>query len=409
MSAYTYIVRCDDGSLYTGIAKDIRRRIKTHIEKNKAAAKYTKSRAVVSLEALWEAVDYSAAARLEYWIKSLKKSEKESLIASGGAGLYELLPMLPSEEYRFFSGITIEKLLKEGENTLRFWDKEEAYAKFNLYLSVLRKQESGFHDISSVMATLSLSDTILLSAEDREETKITVTVEGADLATDDKNISYRAAALYLIFAKRTAAVNIHIKKRIPVAAGLGGGSADAAAVLRLMQKAFSLLSEAELLSAAEILGSDVPFCLRGGVAHCLGRGERMTPVTLSCEIPVVVLRSTETVSTPEAYRSLDVRYGDFKEPKDSLLPEGFLSAMKNGDTDRIFPLLFNIFEDVILPTHPEASENYALLSKMGAERVLMAGSGPTVVGCFKSKKKAREVAEKIGEKAVFAIVDRFIV
>lgn len=407
MSAYTYILRCDDGSLYTGIAKNICRRIKTHIGKGKVAAKYTKSHGVVSLEALWEAVDYSAAARLEYWLKSLKKAEKETLIASGGAGLYERIPMLLREEYRFCSNVTIEKLLEEGEKTLHFWDKEEACAKFNLYLSVLQKQESGFHDISSVMTTLSLSDTVLLSLEDAEETVISLTVEDADLATDDKNIAYRAAALYLQAAKHTADVKIHIKKRIPVAAGLGGGSADAAAVLRLMQKGLSLLSEEELFSIAESLGSDVPFCLRGGAAHCLGRGERMTPVTLSSEIPVVVLRSSEAVSTPEAYRALDLLYNDFKEPKSSALPEGLLSNMENGDTETLLPLLFNIFEDVILPTHPEASENYALLSKMGAERVLMAGSGPTVVGCFKSKKKAREVAEKIGEKAVFATVKPF--
>ena len=202
-------------------------------------------------------------------------------------------------------------------------------------------------------------------------------------------------------------VKIHIKKRIPVAAGLGGGSADAAAVLRLMQKGLSLLSEEELFSIAESLGSDVPFCLRGGAAHCLGRGERMTPVSLSCEIPVV-LRSTETVSTPEAYRTLDLRYDDFKVKKDAALPTGFLSAIADGDTEKALPLLYNIFEDVILPAYPEAARNYALLSEKGAERVLMAGSGPTVVGFFKTKQKAIAVAKALGKNAIFATVIRSI-
>lgn len=408
MSAYTYIVRCEDNSLYTGIARDIRRRIQTHIGRDRVAAKYTKSHKVISLEALWETVDYPAAARLEKRLKSLKKAEKEALIEASAEGLYNLFPMLSPEDYRFLPDTTIEKLLEEGDNTLHFWDKKEAYAKLNLYLSVLGKQESGFHDISSVMATVSLADTVSLSATDAETTSVTLTVDGGNLPMDEQNIAYRAAVLYLSLAKRTAAIEIHIKKRIPIAAGLGGGSADAAAVLRLMQNAFSLLSEKELFSAAATLGSDVPFCLLGGVAHCLGRGERMTPVALSREIPVVVLRSTETVSTPEAYRSLDLRYNDFKEKTDSALPDGLLDAMAEGETEKVLPLLYNIFEDVILPTYPEAAKNHALLTEMGAERVLMAGSGPTVVGFFKTKVKARAVAKTIGDSAVFAMVDSFL-
>ena len=406
MSAYTYIVRCEGGSLYTGIARDVRRRMETHLSCAAASAKYTKSHRVFAIAALWRAVDYSAAARLEYAIKRLKKSEKEDIILHPERLFGDYLAHFASEDYRYIADVSLDSILQKETETVDFWDREEAPAKLNLYLDVVGKREDGFHDIHSVMTVLSLSDTVTLTATDAPETSITLSVAGTSLPTDGQNLSYRAVAEYLSAAHITANVTVKLEKRIPVSAGLGGGSADAAATLRLMQKAFHALPKDALYEIAARIGSDVPFCLCGGAALCLGRGERITPVTLSAEIPVVVVKSDESVSTPMAYRRLDALYNDFKsgEREETARCDALIMAMQRGDASEIFPLLYNIFEDVSLPECPKASAFCDTLRKNGAARVLMAGSGPTVIGFFDSMKAAKKAARMLGDVATVASV-----
>ena len=270
--------------------------------------------------------------------------------------------------------------------------KENAYAKINLYLDVTAKRIDGFHNVRTVMHSVSLADTVTVSYSPAKTTEITLSVEGnSRLVDDEKNLAHTAARLYMSRAAVTGKIHIKLDKRIPVAAGLAGGSTDAAATLRAINKIFDKrLSRSALLSLAAELGSDVPYCVRGGTAYCEGRGEIMTDVLTEASLKLVLAVANEHVSTPSAYKALDEIYSDF----DGSVPHseeeklrGMLASLRKGVFDT--STLFNIFESAVLTGCPLAAKIKAEMTALGAKGVLMSGSGPSIFGVFDSEDSAR--------------------
>ena len=283
--------------------------------------------------------------------------------------------------------------------------KEKANAKINLYLDVVSLREDGFHDIKSIMHTVSLCDEISVKYIPSKSTYIKLFIAGNRfLPTDSKNLAHRAAALFLEKASLTAGIEITMRKNIPVAAGLAGGSADAAAVLKAMNKIFGkLFSDKALASIASELGSDIPFCLYGKTALCEGRGEIMTKLPDSLKMHFVIAVGNEHVSTPAAYRRLDEAFSNF----DGSVKTGgdahyarLLSDMKCGTLTQ--EALFNVFEPAVLPICPNAEKIKLMLKEEGAIATLMSGSGPSVFGVFSNEEAARLAQKKLRDAGVNA-------
>ena len=280
--------------------------------------------------------------------------------------------------------------------------RERAYAKINLFLDVLRKREDGFHDIKTVMQTVTLYDNVDVFAERADKTEITVNVPGTTLPCDRGNLAYRAADLYLQAADISANVHISIDKHIPVAAGLAGGSADAAATLRALNAIFSLLSQEKLLDIALMLGSDVPFCLVGGTRLCEGRGERMS-VLRTPAAHLVIAIGDERISTPAAFARLDERFSSF-DGSVTTGGEDILDKLLAGiDVGEIrYDGLLNVFEIGVDENSKSVSKIKAEMICAGAKAAMMSGSGPSVVGFFVDKASALEAQKKIASKGYFA-------
>lgn len=286
--------------------------------------------------------------------------------------------------------------------------KEYAYAKINLYLDVVNKREDGFHDIRTVMHTVSLCDDITVTVKPSSLTSVRLSVLGhPKLPTDSRNLAVRAAELFLSATLISAEVNIRLVKRIPVAAGLAGGSTDAAAVLRAMNKAFKRpLTEKRLLELAAQLGSDVPYCLVGGTALCYGRGEKIDRLPEKLSLHLALAVEDEYVSTPQAYAELDVMYNDFKDERDSAHDRALTSVLESattGDTTSIE--LYNIFENAVFKTCFKAESIKEQMITLGANHALMSGSGPSVFGIFADELAARAAVEalrKTGVRAYYA-------
>ena len=286
--------------------------------------------------------------------------------------------------------------------------KEYAYAKINLYLDVLSKRDDGFHEVKTVMHTVSLADEITVSVSESDRPQVRLTVIGhPKLPTDSRNLAVRAAELFLASTLIRDEVNIRLVKRIPVAAGLAGGSSDAAAVLRALNKAYKRpLTEKRLLQLAAELGSDVPYCLIGGTALCYGRGENMQRLPDRLKLNLVLAVGKEHVSTPQAYAELDKLYSDFKAERSDAhesLYDAISKAIQSGEiTDS---KLYNIFENAIFATCHEAESIKERMLELGATHALMSGSGPSVYGIFKSKadaEKAKDTLVSLGVSAYTA-------
>lgn len=278
---------------------------------------------------------------------------------------------------------------------------ERAYAKINLYLDVTGRGDDGFHTLRSVMQTVGLYDAVTVEASPASAPSVSLSVKGRyRVPVGEGNLCYRAALAYMETAATPMRVRIYLDKHIPVAAGLGGGSADAAAALRALNRITGRrLAVGRLLALAASLGSDVPFCLLGHTRLCEGRGERVSPLAPCTGLPLVLVPSVERVSTPLAFKALDDAYEGFTSGEEHGDLVGMLRAIENKDGAAVTSALYNIFEDVILPTCPIASENRARLLSLGARAALMSGSGPTVFGVFDTA-DAAETAVKAFDAAV---------
>ena len=252
-----------------------------------------------------------------------------------------------------------------------------ANAKINLFLDIDSIRDNGYHNIKSIMQSVSLCDVITLEYEEDKEKSITVICDKEGIPTDSRNIAYKAADRLL----DCGALTIKIEKNIPSPAGLAGGSADAAAVIYGLLKIANVdKSSDEVMSIAAKIGADVPFCLVGGNKKISGIGEIMEDGEAVDAKYVLVAIKGEGVSTPAAYAMLDEKYERFVNY--SGMCESAYSAIKGFGGE-----LFNIFEEVILPIRPDAVAIKEKMIEKGAKFSLMSGSGPSVFGIFDSEDK----------------------
>lgn len=257
---------------------------------------------------------------------------------------------------------------------------EKAYAKINLYLDVTGRRDDGFHEILSVMHSVSLFDTVTVSCLVSDSTEINLSTNSDNLPLNHNNIAYRIAEKYLLKYNVKAKVDIHIEKRIPIGAGLGGGSSDGAAVLRALYKIFGLGTRTELKEICAEVGSDLPFCLFGGMYLCGGRGEKLKQLNFSPDFNFVIAIGESRVSTPDAYAELDKinnNYVDYHPTSESLLYQKMIYDMITDDGVALPN--YNVFEQVVVSDEIDKIEE--TMRKNGAEVTLMSGSGPSVF-CF---------------------------
>lgn len=284
----------------------------------------------------------------------------------------------------------------------------KAYAKINLYLDVLRKREDGYHDINSVMQQISLFDYVTVIKNDKEDNtrRITVSCTEKSVPTGRDNIVYRCAeAFFDWFGVESCSIKIHIDKRIPCAAGLAGGSADGAAVLKMLPVLFDVKADSGVLcQIGSRVGADIPFCIMGGTCLASGIGEQLVPLRRSFQCPALVAVAGEPVSTPAAYGMLDEKFSE-KFKKGVVPDNGFLRFL---DSSEIPQRLYNIFESVVLPARREAAEIRREMEDYGAKVALMSGSGPSVFGLFESENELSVACDHFNERGVRAYPCRLL-
>lgn len=263
-----------------------------------------------------------------------------------------------------------------------------AYAKVNLGLSVLRRRDDGYHEVETVLHTIGLHDEITLR-EIGEGVKVVADSEAVPTGPD--SLIYRAAAILREEHKVQRPVEIEIKKRIPIAAGLGGGSADAAVTLMGLCQMWKLRIDGRtLLALAGRLGSDVPFFLGGGAAVARGRGERVQPLPPLPATWVVLARPRFPVLTEWAYQQ--IRPNEIVRRPDITR---LIDAVSHRDVPAVGRLLANVFEEVIAARHPVVTEIKAQILRGEAYGAAMSGTGPSVFGLMANEAAARRVAETL--------------
>ncbi|MBQ4066522.1 MAG: 4-(cytidine 5'-diphospho)-2-C-methyl-D-erythritol kinase [Clostridia bacterium] len=276
-----------------------------------------------------------------------------------------------------------------------------APAKINLYLDVVNRRENGYHDIESIMHTVSLCDLVTVELRDKD---ILLSSNFPHVPTNEKNIAYKAAAAFFDATGINSGAHIHIEKHIPVASGLAGGSTDAAATLKALNTLFDEpLTKEQLLELGKSLGADVPFCILGGCALCEGLGEIMTPLPALKGMTLLITRGGEGVSTPKAYSFIDELYRERVNERHGDFP-AVVHALRSGNVGALFSRAYNIFEDVILPTHSTAKAQKDILLECGADLAMMSGSGPAVFGFFKDTSSANNAASAIRKFGARAFV-----
>ena len=277
--------------------------------------------------------------------------------------------------------------------------KLKAMAKINLGLDVLRKREDGYHDLRMIMQTVYLYDRIELKRT--EEPGIRVSTNLSFLPVNEDNLGYRAAKLLMdeFLIKEGGEITLH--KYIPVAAGLAGGSSDAAAVLVGMNRMFQLnLSQEDLMQRGVKIGADVPYCIMRGTALAEGIGEKLTPLPNTPDCYVVLAKPPIHVSTQFVYGNL--RANELTEHPDI---DGQVEAIRSGDFYGMAQRMGNVLETVTIPAHPVIQEIKDTMMSAGAVNAMMSGSGPTVFGLFDDQEKAQAAYDLLNQgqmaKSVF--------
>lgn len=259
-------------------------------------------------------------------------------------------------------------------------------AKINLTLDVVGKRENGYHDLEMIMQTINLYDTIYI-----RKTKVPGVRLKANfswLPTNDKNIAYRAAELFFQESGIHGGVAIEITKRIPVAAGLAGGSTDAAATLVGLNRIYEThYSKKKLIEMGLKLGADVPFCIARGTMLAEGIGEILTPLNPMPYTYVVLVKPPISVSTATVYKNLNI--SQIKHHPDT---QTVIKALEEGNVQKIANHMANVLEEVTIPMHTEIETIKQNLMKHGAMGAMMSGSGSTVFGLFDTKEAASKAA-----------------
>lgn len=261
---------------------------------------------------------------------------------------------------------------------------EKAYAKINLSLDVIRRRPDGYHEVKMIMQTVGICDTITISKAD--DKGISLKVGAAPLPCDKSNLVYKAAEMVMQQFDIREGVEITLDKNIPIAAGMAGGSSDAAAVFRGMNRLFGLgMSLSEMQKLGVKIGADIPYCVMGGTALSEGIGEILSPLSAPPKVYLLIAKPDIDVSTKFVYENLHANTLSYHPDVD-----GMVQALESGDLKGITDRMGNVLETVTEKAYPVIGEIKKLMKAEGAENALMSGSGPTVFGIYRKK----DVAEK---------------
>ena len=270
--------------------------------------------------------------------------------------------------------------------------KLKALGKINLGLDVLGRRPNGYHDVRMVMQTVYLYDQILLEKTDKEG--ISLKTNLFYLPVNENNLAYRAAKMLIDEFAIKEGVHISLEKHIPVAAGMAGGSSNAAAVLYGMNRLFHLgLTDQELMERGVKLGADVPYCIMRGTVLAEGIGEELTPLPAMPKCHVLLAKPPVSVSTQKVYEKLDAQEVT-KHPD----IDGILLGLQTGDLKKITSSMGNVLEHVTITEYPQIERIKDVMKEEGALNAMMSGSGPTVFGIYDDKMLARRAAARIREE-----------
>ena len=265
----------------------------------------------------------------------------------------------------------------------------KAYGKINLGLDVIRKRPDGYHDLDMVMQMVDVYDDVTLTR--LEGTEIVVRTDTAVLSNGKDNLAYMAAKMLMDEFGIVQGLEITIRKRIPIAGGMAGGSSDCAATLTGVNQMFNLeLSKEELMERGVRLGADVPYCILGGTAIARGIGEILTPLP-----HVIIAKPPVSVSTAFVY-------GNIKPDEIEKRPdiEAMVSAIKAQDLYKLAKSLYNVMEDITVPQYPVIQEIKTIMLENGALNSIMSGSGPTVFGLYDDIEKAEQTVKLLKAKGL---------
>lgn len=270
----------------------------------------------------------------------------------------------------------------------------KAMAKINLGLDVVRRLENGYHEVRMIMQTVDLYDELIFTKT--EDAGIRITTENAEIPTDESNLIYKTAKLLMEKHPVSGGVEIELRKNIPVAAGMAGGSTDAAATFTGLNKLFDMgFSQEELREMAVCIGADVPYCIMGGTALSEGIGEILTPLPAAPECYLVIAKPDLNVSTKFVYENLHVEQLE-KHPD----IDGIKQAIIDGSLQGVAERLDNVLETVTIKAYPVIEEIKNLMKETGAMNALMSGSGPTVFGIYEDRETAETSYVKVKESGL---------
>ncbi len=268
----------------------------------------------------------------------------------------------------------------------------KAYAKINLGLDVIRRREDGYHELDMIMQTVGMYDVLTFTKSAKPG--IRLQSENRMIPTDERNLVYKAAAWLFSEYSLAGGLEIALKKRIPVAAGMAGGSSDCAATIKALNCLYGLnLTKEEMEKIGVKFGADVPYCIMGGTVRAEGIGERLTPLADTPRCHVLLVKPPVRVSTKMVYENLNAnaltRHPDIS---------GIAAAIENGDLKAMAERLENVLETVTVKEFPVIQAIKQRLEETGAIRALMSGSGPTVYGIFTDGRKARQACELLRQE-----------
>ena len=267
----------------------------------------------------------------------------------------------------------------------------KAYGKINLGLDVLRRRDDGYHEVRMIMQTIRMYDQ--LDMRKSVEPGIHLTTNKKYIPVDENNLVWRAAKLMMDTCGIIEGVSIHLHKVIPVAAGMAGGSSDAAATLVGMNRLFHCgLSKEKLMELGVQIGADVPYCVLRGTALAEGIGEKLTVLPPMPDCWILIGKPGISVSTKYVYTTLDLN-------TDTVHPDidGMKKALEDGNLYGITERMGNVLQDVTIPAYPEVERIKEQMKTLGAVNAMMSGSGPTVFGIFDNEEKAQEACQKLRE------------
>lgn len=268
-----------------------------------------------------------------------------------------------------------------------------AYAKINLFLDMVSRRDDGYHNILSVMQSVTLHDVVEVEYIKGGQKEIIVTCDNSGIPTDKSNLGYKAAS---VFPYASGRIHIRIKKSIPVSAGLAGGSADAAAVLIALNDLCGRpMRLEELKTLGATLGADVPFCIEKGTCLVEGIGETMSDFASMPNLPIVIAKKGEGMSTPLAYRLLDEKYNRFNGYTPSSDKLATLNSPEKFNTKQYCSGIYNIFEEVVEPCRPDVTAIKETMIGCGALNATMSGSGTSVFGIFEDVDSAQLALQKL--------------